>query len=37
MNKTKKLARKEIKRSGFGLFKNLGKFLKKDKFKGQLE
>ena len=28
---------KKLKKSGFGMFKGLGKFTKEDKFKGQLE
>jgi len=32
-----KIEIKKVKKSGFGLFKGLGKFTKEDKFKGQLE
>ena len=34
---TVKVDVKKLGKSGFGIFKDLGRFAKKDKFKGQLE
>ena len=36
-NQIVKIDVKKIKKSGFGMFRGLGKFTKEDKFKGQLE
>lgn len=36
-NEIVKISIEKVKKSGFGMFKNLGSFTKEDKFKGQLE